>query len=362
MDGPSLSDVLLRPMTGVTRVELEHVRNEQFRPMAILEYALGVTCLLCALPLLVLLFLFSDTDLELPSIRTRFYRRWHELRVTLRNAEGQPLTGVAFVPPDPATGKSMVAAILAAATREQVVVIESITCGGQREIAETWYGGRPLLAHPEEVDEARASHVLAEHDVTVERNPDNVLVYEEARPVSRAQRVFGSLLFVACLPLLLLLAYSPDGRRKLRHAWADVRGKGPPMRTVVEVRAECIRAYHARGEERWDDEVIDGAELLGITFSPSLGFDADVTRSPASLRLIGRRQTATLPLKRAMKAERALRDLLVAATLRLRSANPSLGLAALGASTTRCPFCGASYEMRSGSRCPSCGAHAGQTP
>ncbi|MFO0571858.1 MAG: hypothetical protein U0263_39910 [Polyangiaceae bacterium] len=134
------------------------------------------------------------------------------------------------------------------------------------------------------------------------------------------------------------------------------------MRTVVEVRRRVHLRLPRLRRRALDDEVIDGAELLGITFSPSLGFDADVTRSPASLRLIGRRQTATLPLKRAMKAERALRDLLVAATLRLRSANPSLGLAALGASTTRCPFCGASYEMRSGSRCPSCGAHAGQTP
>jgi hypothetical protein len=102
--------------------------------------------------------------------------------------------------------------------------------------------------------------------------------------------------------------------------------------------------------------------LLGITFSPSLGYDTNVTPAPATLRLIGRRKSAVLPIRSARNSERALRDLLVAATLRLRRERPELGLLGAGPQPTRCPFCAALYLMEPGSRCPSCGAFSGATP
>ncbi len=349
-------------MTGVARIALEHWRCQRFRWLAIVEYSLGFACLLCALPLIILMVVFSDTDIEIPNVRTRFYQRWHQIRVLLFDAAGKVVGGADFVPPDAASGYRTVATILQAAVREQVVVVESLAEGASREVAEIWYGGRPLLAHPEEVNEERAASVLRQHGIEVTSAAGLVSVIEESRPASAAQRVFGTLLFVVCVPLLLLIAYSEEGRRKLRHAWADVQGKGPRPRTVVEVRAESLHAYQARGEERWDEQVIDGADLLGITFSPALGYDADVTRHAASLRLIGRQRSATLPLKRATLAERALRDLIVAATLRLRRDRPELGLGGDEQTPTRCPFCAALYVMAPSSRCPSCGAHAGQTP
>lgn len=359
---PVLADLLGRPMTGVARIGLEHWRCQRFRWLALLEYSLAFVCLLCALPLVVLALLFSETDVEIPSIRTRFYQRWHQLRLVLFDARGQVVAGADFVPPDEDSGYRAVASILHAAMREQVVVVESIVQGGAREVAEVWYGGRPLLAHPDELNEERSAAVLERHGVEVTRRPDAVVVVEEGRPATGAQRLLGTLLFVACLPLLLILAFTPDGRRKLRHAWADVRGSGPPPRVVVEVRAESLCTYHARGDERWDEQIVEGADLLGITFSPALGYDPDVTRRAASLRLIGRQRSATLPLKRATAAERALRDLLLAATLRLRRERPELGLAGPGPAPTRCPFCAALYVMDPGTRCPSCGAHAGQAP
>lgn len=349
-------------MTGVARIGLEHWRCQRFRWLAILEYSLAFLCLLCALPLIVLAMVFSESDVEIPSIRTRFYQRWHQLRVLLYDPRGQTLAYLDFVPGDAETGYRAVASILHAAMREQVVVIESIVQGGAREVAEIWYGGRPLLAHPEELNEERSAAVLRQHGVEIVNEPDALVVVEESSPATGAQRVLGTILFVLCLPLLLVLAFSPDGRRRLRHAWADVRGKGPPPRAVVEIRAESLRTYHARGGERWDEQIVDGADLLGITFSPSLGYDENVTRQTASLRLIGLQRSSTLPLKRANQAERALRDLLLSATLRLRRARPELGLAAPGPAPTRCPFCAALYLMDPGTRCPSCGAHAGQTP
>lgn len=218
------------------------------------------------------------------------------------------------------------------------------------------------MAHPEELNEQRSSAVLQQHGIEITRDVDALKVVEQSRPATALQRVFGTILFVLCLPLLGLLALSPDGRRKLRHAWADVRGSGPLPSTVVEIRAESLRAYHARGGERWDEQIIDGSDLLGITFSPTLGYDEAVTRQPASLRLIGLQSSSSLPLRRANLAEDALRDLLVAATLRLRRERPELGLAAVELVATRCPFCAALFVMSPGARCPSCGAFAGQTP
>lgn len=349
-------------MTGVARVGLEHWRCQRFRWVAILEYSLAFLCLLCALPLIILAIVFSDTDIEIPNIRARFYQRWHQLRVLLFDARGQPLACVDFVPGDEATGYRAVASILHAAMREQVVVVESIVQGGAREVAEIWYGGRPLLAHPEELNEERSAAVLRQHGVEIVTEPDTLRVIEASERATGAQRVFGTILFVLCAPLFLVLAFSPEGRRRVRHAWADVRAKGPPPRAVVEVRAESLRTYHARGDERWDEQIVDGSDLLGITFSPSLGYDENVSRQAASLRLIGLQRSSTLPLRRAQQAERALRDLLLAATLRLRRARPELGLAGHGPAPTRCPFCAALYLMDPGARCPSCGAHAGQTP
>lgn len=362
MQALGLSDVVGRPMRGVARIALEHWRCQVFRPIAILEYAVLFICLICLLPLILLAALFSETDLELPSIKTRFYRRWHQLRVILLDPGGQVLSVADSVPATEELGYAAVASVLDAAQREQVVVVESIVDGGAREVMEVWYGGRPLLAHPEEVNEERAASLLRTHALRLESERDVLSIIEESAPLARGQRIWGWLLLPLILPLVPFLLLSPASRRSLRHAWADLRGSAERSRTVVQVRAESIATFRERGSERWDEHVIDGSDLLGITFSPTLGYDANVTRYPASLRLIGRRHSTALPLSRARGAERALGDLLVAATLRLRSARPELGLLGPGPRPTRCPFCAALYLMEPGSRCPSCGAYAGTTP
>jgi hypothetical protein len=347
-------------MQGVARVVLEHHRGERFRPMAILEFSLGLLCLLCLLPLIILLMLFSESDLEIPTVRGRFYRRWHELRLHLLDPSGRSLGGTTLVPSSADDGLAAVAAILAAAEREQVVVQETLT-GQLNETLETWYGGRPLLAHPELVNEEQSAAVLTQYGVKVSREPDALMLIDEAEPLSTGQRVLGWLMALVLVPFVPLLLLMVQGRRALRLGWMDLRG-GPPTRRVVSVRAEAIRTYKEKGPERWDEVVIDGRDLLGITFSPSLGYDRDVTRQPSALRLLGRQGSSTVSLPRAEQTGRAMRDVLVGATLRLREARPELGLLGTGPHPTRCPFCAARYLMAPAARCPSCGAHAGTTP
>lgn len=361
-----LADVLGRPNPGVARVVLEHWRCQKFRPIAILEYSLGLLCVLCLLPVIILAALTSDTDLELPNIKTRFYRRWHQLRLLLLDPKGQPLAVVDEVPTTAEIGQAAVASVLAAAEREGIVVVEVIVqgAGAVREVTEVWYGGRPLLAHPEEVNEERATALLRQHGLEIESRSDSLLIVEKPLPLTTGQRILGWLVAPLLIPIAPLLWLSEQGRRSLRHFFTDLRAGRSQTERVVCVRAESITTYQHRTakDERWDEHIVDGAELLGVTFSPTLGYDEAVTRSPATLRLIGRRASATLPLTRAKNAERALRDLLVAATLRLREARPELGLLGRGPTPTRCPFCAALYVMQPGSRCPSCGAHAGTTP
>lgn len=361
-----LAEVLGRPMPGVARVVLEHWRCQRFRPIAILEYSLGLLCLLCLLPLIIIAALFTDSDLELPNIKTRFYRRWHQLRLLLLDVHGQPVACVDHAPASEEQGHAALSSVLEAANREGIVVVEVIVDGAVREVAEVWYGGRPLMAHPAEANEERAIALLRQHGLVIRSEPDALCIVEEPKPITGAQRLLGWLMVPLVLPFVPFLALTENGRRAMRHSWADLRAGRSQTQRAVRVRAESIATYRQRTtsgtEERWDEQIIDGAELLGITFSPVLGYDPDVTRMPASLRLVGRRNSATLALSRAGQAERALRDLLVAATLRLRRARPELGLLGSGPSPTRCPFCAALYLMEPGSRCPSCGAHAGTTP
>ena len=67
-DALGLADVLGRPMHGVARVVLEHRRCERFRPIAFLEIGLGITCVVCLLPVILLILVFGEADIELPTL------------------------------------------------------------------------------------------------------------------------------------------------------------------------------------------------------------------------------------------------------------------------------------------------------
>ncbi len=103
---------------------------------------------------------------------------------------------------------------------------------------------------------------------------------------------------------------------------------------------------------------MDGADLLGIAWSATLGYDRDVRRRMPHVRLITRQRMIELPAGDSPDVGRALRDLLIAATLQLRSVHPELGLQGPGARPAHCPFCGTLYVFEPGARCSSCGAPA----
>jgi hypothetical protein len=355
------ADVLGRPTQGVARMILRHQRRTRFRWFAFVELFFGVLLVLCVLPLLIVLMVLGgdDASFEFPDILGRFHEHWHELSLSLLTREGQVLTTVVHSPSTVEEGDGLVAAVLSAAAREGVVVVEVLAAseGDAGEIVEVWYGGRPLLSRPDFRAEEHAAAVLRQAGLNVELGRDEVTV---AQDDERPSKVVVALLFLFLLvPLSPILLFFQAGRAALRDAWDDLRGASPPKR-VISVRAESLGVHIQRGNRRWGEHFVDGSSLLGLTFSPTLGFDKKVMRHEASLRLVGDRTTVKLRVSRAAECGAALRDLLVAASLRLRQAKPELGLIGPGPRPTRCPFCTGLYDMQPGSQCPYCGAPAGR--
>jgi hypothetical protein len=101
-------------------------------------------------------------------------------------------------------------------------------------------------------------------------------------------------------------------------------------------------------------------ELLGVTFSVTLGHDRSAQFQDPSLRLVCRGGRVVTVVSPGLGASgRHLRDLLIAATLRLRREHPEAGLPHEPQRPTRCPQCGRPHVMVSGVPCPGCGAFAG---
>ena len=362
----SLGELLGQPIPEVARVVIEHRKVEEFRPLGLLEVSVGFACFVCLLPVVILVGTASGSDstgggdIELPSIRGRLYNSYHELVVRLLDAWGRPLGEAKFRPRSEADGHAATASVLDAAARQNLVVVETLS-GSASETAEVWYGGRPLMTRPEAVNEAEAMAFLQRSGLEVARAPGELTVVETAAPLSLVQRVLFGLLAVVMLPFALILLFSENGRRGLRHTIKNIFG-GPPEQRVITARAESLECFRRRGSEQWDRELIDGRDLVGITFSPTLGYDRRVTRHTASLRLVGRRCSRMIVWPGVEAYGRALRDALVAATLRLRQERPEFGLLGDGPHPTKCPYCRALYVMQPGATCPSCGAYASTTP
>ncbi|MCB9598093.1 MAG: hypothetical protein H6719_35595, partial [Sandaracinaceae bacterium] len=210
---------------------------------------------------------------------------------------------------------------------------------------------RPLLTSPEMRSEEAATHVLLQSGWQVERGPDSVLV---SYPVSRVGRIVAwlILIFLVC-PLVPFLFLFASGRRMLGDLWADANG-APPPRAYYEIRAGSIETRTVRGDEVRERSVIDGADLLGIVYGPSLTWSKhEMKRVDPSLSLVSTGGQVTLGVPPQLGS--AVRDLITAATVRLRTERPELGLLA-GPSPTRCPWCSQLYVLEPGARCPSCGA------
>lgn len=353
----AFAELLGRPMGGVARIAVRHERRSEFRWMGVLEVILLVFLFVCIVPLALLAMLLGgnapdgDIDLDGHRGRDRFTRYWHELVLTVYGADGRPLAELKHVPKARDEGDAIVAAILSAAAREGVVVVETI---GTQEVVEVWYGGRALLTHPDHLDVPGAIAALARSTIAVEDHAGTITLRRGA-PV-RSKLVASAILGLLALffPLLLF----KGSQKAWRLARWDTRGVAPGEHVMV-VHPDRIEYRFKRNGEVFDESIVDLRHLLGISYSATLGYEGDCARRPPHLRLIGKHATTELPFTLPEADGAAMRDVLVGGLLHVRTLNPTLDLPGLHIGATRCPFCGTLYELQPGIRCPSCGAWAG---
>jgi hypothetical protein len=348
----SMTSILGRPIEGICRILLRHERRRRFRWMGVVEIILGLILCICLIPILLIAALSgSDMDIELPSFSGRLWHRWHELVLVMLDASGETLATARQAPESQEEGERITAAVLAAADRQGVMVLETIG-ESVAEIVEVWYGGQPLLSHPERRDVAVLSHRLRGAGLDVTEEPARMVL---SQPLPTMGRVASAVVLVVLyLPLTLLLFWSPRWRVALQEMVMNARGESPGRREVV-VTAEAITGRSVRGERVWGETRVDGYELLGLTFSPTLSYSGEIRRSPATLRCIGQHHTITMPMSVDPAQGSVLRDWLVATSLQLRAEKPELGLAGDGPRPTRCPYCATLYIFKPGVPCPSCG-------
>ncbi|MFT7518418.1 MAG: hypothetical protein ACI9MC_000549 [Kiritimatiellia bacterium] len=273
--------------------------------------------------------------------RQAFTKYHHELQIVVTDRFGGTCGSAQARASSAEEGRTWVAEVLRRAAERQLVVVELVddplTC------SEVWYGGRPLLAEPG-VPAMSAAAGSLEADGAVLRIDDDAV--EVRRQLASSGRVLGALLLVV-IPLIapaLWLMRRPVGQA-LRRAWCDLRGAS--RWAVFRMTGGAIEvAEEVDGGSRAIDSVtIEGADLVGITWSPTLSWGTAAAFVPASLRVVGHDHTLEVPAAFVGPRGRTLRDFLVASML-LHSSHGDL---------TACPYCGTAHSMVAGAGCPSCG-------
>jgi len=346
-----LEDLLDSRLDGVARIQVVHLRRSRFRWLSLVELALWLVfavVLLCCLLVAAVVALLAEGDaldgdalFDLPKPRFRYY--WHEIAFRFLGPDGEPIAEHRLAPRDAAEGEAVVGSVLAAADRECLAVVEAVGAA-PRETLEVWYGGQPLMAHPERRDGDAAARALeGRWRWTVEAADDRVVLERVDPAAGRVGAFFSLLLGLALLPVLFWRAAH---RRKVATAWADLKGVAPPRRRVALDRRGFTYA-RSRAGEVLDEVRADARDVLGIAYSATLDYDREVTRRRARLRLVTRAGAVALP---GAISSKALRDYLIVSAQRLWEGLPET------ARPTRCPYCGGTYVFAPGVTCPSCGA------
>ncbi len=365
MSLPALRNALETLPGAARRLELRHVRRSRFRWLVLIELPLKLALLLVVAACMIVLWVLaavlgdggpdfdtgSDAGGESRLLSIRFFEYWHELVLVVEGANGEVLSETVHRPADAAAGHAALAAVLAAADREGLVVRET-EAGAPRPL-EVWYGGQPLLAHPEVRDAARAERLLQDAArVRVIEEEGTLRIVQQGHAMGRFKAAIALLLELIVSPLLI---WTASFRRTLRETWLDLQG-APPEEYLVALHDDRRLTVERRRHERRDVLLaLDARDLLGVAYSPTLGYDAKVTRQPPALRLLTRDEVHRLAFDLPTQAAgHALRDLLLA-----RAAERWAGVPAVTLRPTKCPYCGRLYPFAAGAACPGCGAPAG---
>jgi hypothetical protein len=150
---------------------------------------------------------------------------------------------------------------------------------------------------------------------------------------------------VVLFPLLVVRS-ARDG---LRERWWTVRGVAPGA-DVVAVTPEGLSVWRERGGREFLRLDLRAGDVVGVGWSPRVGFDVDKSVRPAALRVVARDATHALRPGAADAVGKALRDVIVAAAV------AAWDVPATHVRPTRCPYCAAPAVLVASAPCPACGA------
>lgn len=345
-------EVLDQPLDAVCKVVLQHSRRSTFRWLVLLEVLVFGLLLCCALPFLILMFILGIGP-EIPGIdellRGRAFYHWHELRLTCAGPKNQIIHQVMERVANKEEGDALVAAIFRCAEAHGLVVQQRI---GAQNIA-TWYGGQPLLSDPMSKSGESRSKLWERFGGQIISGDETTELRILCRPTSR---ILALLALVGLGPILWPFA---KGRSFLQEMLDNLKGEAP-WEWVFEVGAEVLTGKQVRAISRSEQLLLRhehrvlGGDLLAIGFGASLGFDKYVSQRRPQLRWVCREETIEWPLPEDIDLGKALRDLLVTATLERRAQRPELELRFTRSADTRCTACGHPFIFKPSASCPAC--------
>lgn len=347
-----LGALLTRHGPDLTRLEVRYLRHRSFRWLVLPELLVGLVvfgccCAMIAVAAVVVAFSGDgDLDLDFGGVgpAPRLWNYWQEIEVRGIVADGPGLV-LRHTPRDVGERDAVVRQVLAHARRDPLVVVEGLG-GDLPEMLQSWYGGQPLLAPPEERSLEDATFVLAQYDWEAETDDAVLHLTRTMSAGGRVWSLFALILQLAVLPLAIFDASAMDA---LRNTWWDVRGV-PPGCWRVRVDHEALRVGWYRGDAVRHEAVLHRTDVIGVAYCPTLGFDRDVRRSRPRLAVVAEDETVRWPLTLEPREGRALRDALVSACITAWE-----GIPATTRRPTRCPWCSGVYVFEAGVPCPSCG-------
>lgn len=384
MSQDPIADVLGGPMDGVVRLAVVHRRARDFRPWGLFELLLKILAFIILIPLWIII-LFSalsiDTGAEggggLPTgggrkkdrkrkySKSSLYSYHHEILLRLIGADGQTIAERQVRTESVSHAEQLMATILTYAKNARLIVSESLDLlpyvHGPQEMAQVWYGGRPMMTPPGLRSAESLEPELTQAGFEIERSDHEVVVRRSFEPMSLwvPVIVFGIVAAVGIIgtPLSLILAAPfvmfatwmlrrEVGRFLFDTICAVLR---MPERFELRLTPGSI-SYEYRHAWRRARASTEGAALVAVGYSRGLGPSPLIERQDPALRIVGKQQSVRLPERLGEDVGPLLAEWLSSTVLSLKAAHGEHDF------RSKCAYCGALYDLEAERGCPKCGA------
>ncbi len=383
----SFVEVIGAHVEGVSRLVLRHERARTFRPWGLLELSLKVMGAIVMFPFWIYLLVVGlgsggegeggDTGASRPAAPKQKRRKFpvsslwnyhHDVVVEVVGPQKEVLAQARARPRSEDEGRGLVGSALRLAQAHRLTVVEAVGLEGTTgpapsEIAQVWYGGRPLMAPPLVRDAAGVEEALRGHGFEFVREPGRVV----ARRLRPHSPVLGPVLMVAGLGAFVVLGavlnplyalfVTPAAlfaaflmRRQLGAFWFELLGGVTRQRErhelVLTPHEVTCESRHAWRSGRISTE---GDELVAVGCVGTLTWDAAVQRELPRLVLVGQRRAVALPPRLTLGCASLVNDWVVATLVGLREQ------AGVHDWRVKCAWCSALVDFDARTTCHNCG-------